>query len=41
MLDRGEISETGTHEELIAKQGTFYKLVEKQSQINQVVGVTG
>ena len=41
VLDRGEISETGTHEELMAKQGTFYKLVEKQSQVSQVVGVTG
>lgn len=41
VLERGEISETGTHEELMAKQGTFFKLVEKQSAINSVVGVTG
>lgn len=41
VLDRGEISEEGTHEELMAKQGTFYQLVQKQSAINQVVGVTG
>jgi len=41
VLERGEVSEEGTHEELMAKNGTFAKLVEKQSQINQVVGVTG
>lgn len=41
VLERGEISETGTHQELMEKQGTFFKLVEKQSQINSVVGVTG
>lgn len=41
VLERGEISEEGTHEELMAKQGTFYQLVQKQSAINQVVGVTG
>ena len=41
VLERGEISETGTHQELLDKQGTFYKLVEKQNQINSVVGVTG
>ncbi|MBS1723704.1 MAG: ABC transporter ATP-binding protein [Armatimonadetes bacterium] len=40
VLDRGEISETGTHEELMAKEGTFYQLVQKQAAINQVVGVT-
>ncbi len=41
VLERGEISETGTHQELMEKQGTFYGLVEKQNAINQAVGVTG
>lgn len=41
VLERGEISETGTHEELMERQGTFYQLVQKQAAINQVVGVTG
>jgi ATP-binding cassette, subfamily B, bacterial len=41
VLERGEISEEGTHEELMARQGTFYKLAQKQTQINQMVGVTG
>ncbi|MBL8065571.1 MAG: ABC transporter ATP-binding protein [Chthonomonadaceae bacterium] len=39
VLERGEVSETGTHEELMAKQGVFYKLVQKQSAINQMVGI--
>ncbi len=38
VLERGEISEEGTHEELMAKNGTFKKLVETQSQINAAVG---
>ncbi len=39
VLERGEVSEIGTHEELMNKKGTFYKLVETQSQINEIVGV--
>ena len=39
VLERGEISEIGTHEELMEKKGTFYKLVETQSAINEIVGV--
>lgn len=39
VLDRGEIAEMGTHEELMAKKGTFRKLVETQSQINEIIGV--
>jgi ATP-binding cassette subfamily B protein len=39
VLERGEVSESGSHEELMASKGTFYKLVETQSQINEIVGV--
>jgi ATP-binding cassette subfamily B protein len=39
VLERGAISEVGTHAELIESGGTFAKLVEKQSEINQLVGV--
>jgi ATP-binding cassette subfamily B protein len=38
VLDKGEIVETGTHEELMEKQGEFYKLVKTQSEINQIIG---
>jgi ATP-binding cassette subfamily B protein len=39
VLERGEVSEIGTHEELMASKGVFYKLVETQSKINEIVGV--
>ena len=39
VLERGEISEIGTHAELMDKKGTFYKLVQTQSAINEIVGV--
>lgn len=39
VLERGEVSEIGTHAELMEKKGTFYKLVQTQSQINEIVGV--
>ena len=39
VLERGEVSEIGTHEELMANKGTFYRLVETQSEINKIVGV--
>jgi ATP-binding cassette subfamily B protein len=38
VLEKGEIVETGTHEELMEKQGEFYKLVKTQSEINQIIG---
>lgn len=41
VLDKGEIVETGTHAELMELQGEFYKLVQTQSEINEIVGVTG
>jgi ATP-binding cassette subfamily B protein len=38
VLEKGEIVETGTHEELMEKQGVFYNLVKTQSEINQIIG---
>ncbi|MBV9470501.1 MAG: ABC transporter ATP-binding protein, partial [Abitibacteriaceae bacterium] len=37
VLEKGEIVETGTHAELMEKEGEFYKLVKTQSEINQIV----
>ncbi len=39
VLERGTVSEIGTHEELMTSKGVFYKLVETQSKINEIVGV--
>jgi ATP-binding cassette subfamily B protein len=39
VLEKGQIAEIGTHEELMEKQGVFYKLVETQSAINEIIGV--
>lgn len=39
VLDRGEIAEIGTHEELMSKEGVFYNLVKTQTAINEIVGV--
>lgn len=39
VLERGEIAEMGTHEELMSKKGAFAKLVETQSAINEIIGV--
>lgn len=32
VIDDGKVTESGTHEELIAKKGTFYKLMELQTK---------
>ena len=39
VLEKGEICEMGTHAELMEKQGAFYKLVQTQSQVTQIIGV--
>lgn len=39
VLDKGQIAEIGTHEELMEKQGVFYKLVETQTAINEIIGI--
>lgn len=41
VLEKGEIAEIGSHEELMAKDGVFAKLVETQSAINEIIGVAG
>ena len=30
VMDNGEITEQGTHDELLSKQGTYFELYEKQ-----------
>jgi ATP-binding cassette subfamily B protein len=40
VLDKGEIVESGTHAELMEKDGEFAKLVKTQSEINEIIGVT-
>jgi ATP-binding cassette subfamily B protein len=39
VLEKGEIAEIGTHEELMAKKGVFQKLVESQTAINEIIGI--
>ncbi len=39
VLEKGEIVEIGSHEELMEKKGEFYKLVESQTAINEIIGL--
>lgn len=39
VLEKGEIVEMGSHEELMAKKGHFYNLVETQTAINEIIGL--
>jgi ATP-binding cassette subfamily B protein len=39
VLEKGEIAEMGSHAELMEKQGAFYKLVQTQSEINEIIGL--
>lgn len=39
VLDKGEIAEIGTHEELMAKKGKFYDLVQAQTAMAEIIGV--
>jgi len=41
VLDAGRIAETGTHDELMKARGTFYKLVEAQQSMNEIVAIGG
>jgi ATP-binding cassette subfamily B protein len=35
VLDRGTVSETGTHEELVKAKGTYYRLIKDQLELGQ------
>jgi ATP-binding cassette subfamily B protein len=39
VLDKGQIAEIGTHEELLDKKGSYYKLVEAQQELSKIRGV--
>jgi ATP-binding cassette, subfamily B, multidrug efflux pump len=41
VLDKGEIRELGTHDELMAKQGHYYKLHQLQFEKQAAVGLSG
>jgi ATP-binding cassette subfamily B protein len=38
VIEKGEIVEMGTHEELMKKEGVFYGLVQTQTAINEIIG---
>ena len=41
VLDEGKVAEVGTHEELMAREGIFHKLVMTQQQTTSVMAVGG
>lgn len=41
VVDGGKIAESGTHDELMKKRGTFYKLVQAQQSMNEVLAIGG
>ena len=41
VLDGGRIVEQGTHDELLARRGVFYRLVEAQKKMSQITAVGG
>lgn len=41
VLEKGEIVEMGTHAELMELKGTFHKLVQSQTAINEIIGYAG
>jgi ATP-binding cassette subfamily B protein len=41
VIEDGRIVESGTHEELLSKQGVFYNLVETQKKTSEIIAVGG
>ena len=41
VIEGGQVVEVGTHDELLKKRGAFYRLVQAQQQMNQIVTVGG
>ena len=41
VVEGGKIVESGTHDELMSKRGAFYKLVQAQQSMNEIVAVSG
>ena len=39
VMDAGRIVEMGTHRELLEQQGMFYKLVQMQEEISQIIAI--
>jgi ATP-binding cassette subfamily B protein len=41
VLEDGKIVEMGTHDELLENKGSFFKLVEMQSELSKLKAVDG
>jgi ATP-binding cassette subfamily B protein len=41
VIDGGRVKEEGSHDELMAAQGTFYNLVNAQQALNTIVTIGG
>jgi ATP-binding cassette subfamily B protein len=41
VIDEGKVAEVGTHQELMEREGIFYKLVNTQQQTTAVMAVGG
>ena len=39
VIEKGEIAEMGTHDELLQKEGIYFKLVEAQKEMSQIKGL--
>ena len=41
VIEDGRVVESGTHAELIAKEGEFYKLVTMQKELSEIIALSG